>query len=397
MEFRNRKQRTARDTVLVRNGYYTFSKSYPAGKLGTVSRAARRRNRKKTAAHLASLVGLFCVVLCVAFLTTDVGLKLSGREPIVSTLAAQSGAEVLDEGVQALFLPSETLQSNKAMRKFIRKVRRKDCNAVIIDFKMQDGRLLYSSSEQLALLGKCSIYNNATVRDAIKQFTNAKIHVIARIYCFEDPLIASLDGSLAVKYLDSDVSWLDKHTEEGGQPWLNPFQQPVQDYLKAIVSEVQNFGVNGIVLSSVCFPRGENPETAGFPGEESSNRSRNTLLKAFVSEIKASLSDRCFLLVEEEADAILNGSEELYDGTLLPTDADGVLVDTRVRDAEVEINKKSNYSDFLNYLSSVKEKIGTEKKCILLLDADDATNKCLKALRRADFGDQIRFDDDGDY
>ena len=397
MKFKLQPSKLRRDSVVVRNGYYTFSRAYPAGQLGTVNRAARRRNRKKTAVRFALFFLLFCTVFCCAFFGAAFGLKLSEKEPADAVFASQSGEQVLSDGVQALYMPTNVLQNKKSLKKFIRKLRRKDCNTVVIDFKTQDGRLLYASQEQLALLGKCSLYNNGTVRDAIKQFTNADIRVIARVYCFEDPRIAALDESLAVKYLDTDVPWLDRHTEDGGKPWLNPYSDDVQNYLRAIIDEVQKFGVNGIILSSVCFPTGESVETAGFPGEFPDAPQRNRLLRKFVSSVKKSLTDRCFLLIQQEADAVLNGDETRYDGDLLSTAADGVFVDTRVRDEGVGIDRRSKFAEFRAYLSDVKDSLGDEQAMVLLLDADSASNKLLRALKRDGFTDHVRCDPDGDY
>ncbi|MBQ5968531.1 MAG: hypothetical protein IJL52_00255 [Clostridia bacterium] len=397
MNLRIKPTRGRREAVTVRNGYYTFSRAYPAGKLGTVGRAARRRGRKRTALHTALCFLLFCSVFCCAFFAAAFGLRLSEKEPTEAVFAAQNGSDVLHDGIQALYMPTNVLQNKKSLKKFIRKLRKKDCNAVVIDFKASDGRLLYASEEQLALLGKCSIYNNGTVRNAIRQFTNADIHVIARVCCFEDPRIAALDESLAVKYLDTEVPWLDRHTEDGGKPWLNPYSDGARAYLQAIVAEVQKFGVNGIILTSVCFPTGENVETAGFPGENGNLLGRNELLREFITSIKEAMTDRCFLLVAQEADAVLAGDLTRYDGDLLNSSADGIFVDTRVRSGGIEIDKRSKYAEFRAYLSDLERRIGDGQAMLLLLDADDAPDKMLRALKKDGFTDHVRYDSGGDY
>lgn len=397
MEFRSSKQKKRRGDVVVRNGYYTFSKEYPAGQLERPSRAVRHRNRKRSVRRFLLLVLLFGVIVCGTFFAVDFGLKISKKAPDPAAIAVGQPTLLKDDGIRALVMPTETVRSKKELRAFIKKLRRRDCNTVVIDFKSSDGRLLYSSNEQLALRGKANTYNNVTVRDALKQFASANIHVLARVYCFEDPLIAALDESLAVKYSDTDVLWLDKHEQDGGKPWLNPYSTIARSYLKAVIREVHAFGVSGILLSSFSFPGGENANNASFPGENESRATRNTLLKKYITTLKGNLSEDCCLLVETEADALLNGDTARYDGRLTPNDADGIVVNTAVRPPETVPDKKTKFVSILAYLSSVQAKLDSEKMCVLLLEEEEVSTAYLRALRKNGFANQIRSDESGTY
>ena len=192
--------------VIVRNSYYTFSREYPAGQLSTFRSHRHRRNGTRRAGRVLLFVLLFCVVFAASFFAVDLALKISGR-PIASqpddaaaATADGEGTTLLTDGseLQALCLEPQTIRDRASVKESIRQLKKRDCNSVILDFKTQDGRLLFASLQQPALLAGCSMFSNETVRNAIKQYQNASIPVFARVYCFEDPLIASLDPSYAV-------------------------------------------------------------------------------------------------------------------------------------------------------------------------------------------------------
>ncbi len=320
--------------VIVRKSYYTFSKEYPAGKIDTGKTYKRYRSRKKTVIGVLLLAVLFCAVLAATFFWTDLSLKISNR-PIESETqaAAVTNADgvvqtFLNTGdVRAFWVPVQTIADRTSVRKSIKQLRRLDCNSVILDFKTQDGHLLYASLEQPALLAKCSLFSNETVRSAIKQYQNAGVRVIARVFCFEDPLIAARNPAYAVTYMDTQVPWLDKKEEAGGKAWLNPYSGKARAYLLSLLKEMCAFQISGVILESVCFPDSDNLDSATFPGE-SGGAARNGVLTRFLEKARTAVPDGKFLLVGMTADDLRRGNDIRYDGRLTSDKIDGYFVHT---------------------------------------------------------------------
>ncbi len=375
--------------VVVRNSYYTFSRDYPAGQIHTVRRRSRPRDRRKLFLRILLGVVLFCAVFCLSFFWTDLSLKISNRadaqENSAEAVTDENGVvrTVLSNGsLRALSLSAETIRDRSTVRQSIKQLRRKDCSAVILDFKDRDGRLLFASLEPAALLAKASLYSNDTVRTAIKQYRNAGFSVLARFYCFEDPLIAGRNPDYAVTYMDTQVPWLDKKAEDGGKAWLNPYSGKARSYLLKLLQETQAFAVDGVILESVCFPQSDNIDTATFPGE-SGGAVRSGVLKRFLEKAKAVLPESRILLVGISADDLRHGNADRYDGRLDTETANGVLVHTAgAVDAK---QRPKDYDAQVNAFSTLESRVSPGRAIMLELPVSEVTRKYLRALEKEGF------------
>lgn len=375
--------------VIVKNSYYTFSRDYPAGRIETVRRRRRAQDKRKTALRILAGVALFCVVVCLSFFWTDLSLKISNRplaqENSAAAVTDENGVvqTVLAKGrLRALALPADTIRNRTTVRQSIKQLRRSDCNAVMFDFKDRDGRLLFASLEPAALLAKASLYSNDTVRAAIKQYQNANISVLARFYCFEDPLIAAQNAAFAVTYMDTQVPWLDKKAQDGGKAWLNPYSSKARAYLLRLIQEIVTFSVDGIVLEAVGFPQSDNIDTATFPGE-SGGATRSGVLKRFVDKAKAALPDGRILLLGLTTDDLRHGNADRYDGRLSTQAADGVLVHTA--GAVDTQTRPKDYEMQVNAFSTLESRVEAGQAMMLEIPASEVSQKYLRALEREGF------------
>lgn len=379
--------------VRVRNSYYTFSKEYPAGNIGVSGKAAKLRNKKKNAFRIFISVVSLVLLLTVSFFLTDTAIKFSYKpdtqaSEIQSNQNGDSVNLLENDSVKAIYMDWNKLSDRKYIKSVIKKVNRRDCNSVVIDFKTRDGHLAFSSAQQTALVSKCDVFDNETVRHAIKHFNSAGVTVIAGIYCFEDALVSSSISDFAVKYLNTDVNWLDNLEENGGKTWLNPYNKEVGLYIKSIVSEVYNLGARGFILKSVCFPDSESISSATFPGEKKKTL-RNKLLDNFVSSIKSTLPKDAFLLVDETARDVLSGNETLYAGSFSRNSADGVVADTSIRPEQYFPDKKSHFSSMLGMFAEIKTKLNENAKLVLFVSEDEYSRKYIKTIRRSGFENYI--------
>ena len=376
--------------VIVRNSYYTFSREYPAGQLSTFRSHRHRRNGARRAGRVLLFVLLFCVVFALSFFAVDLGLKISGR-PIASqpddaaaATADGEGTTLLTDGseLQALCLEPQTIRDRASVKESIRQLKKRDCNSVILDFKTQDGRLLFASLQQPALLAGCSMFSNETVRNAIKQYQNASIHVFARVYCFEDPMIAALDPAYAVTYMNTQVLWRDKKEDAGGKPWLNPYSAGARKYLLGVLEELSAFNLGGVILESVCFPSGDNLSSAFFAGE-SGGASRSGVLKRFLNKAAAVVPDDRFLLVGVSADELQYGSDEKYDGFMTNDNIDGVYLHTKGR-----VDPATKYADYLQQINNyvlLESNLPAGQKLLLEIPQEEYSRAYVRTLRRNGF------------
>ena len=380
----------------VRKSYYTFTKEYPQGFV-RIERSKRRINKKQT--RKALLYALcFILVAGLSFFALSVGLHISyspAQQEQQKPGDYGTDEMLLQQGIKALYVPCERLGDEAYLREAVRQVRRKNCNSVVIDFKTAEGKLCYSSLQENAVLAKCALYDNDTVRLALSTFKSSGIAVIARIFCFEDNSVATAVPELAVKYMNTDVNWLDGSDENGGKSWLNPYSKSVRDYLTAVVREISNFGINAFMLEALHFPDGENVSAATYPGEKSESR-RNAVLKNVISQINGAIGEKGMLIFAQSAVDAMDSANNIYYGSMSDISAYGVAVDTREKPLSVAVDKKTDYVSILSMYSTISLQY-PGKKVIPLIDMQEYSYSYIRKMKKTGYDNFILYNEEGEY
>ncbi len=308
-----------------KRSYYPFSKNYP-GKRGNSydigeSRTRRKKEKRNRTVFYVCLVLLFVAV----FIAASVFSKLSSR-PIDSSL--NGAASEFDGKFRALHMPEDALSGGIAFDLFKTKLNEVKANAVVIDFKNADGTLNYTSSVGTAasMGASAGAYENA--EETVKQLKLSGYRIIARIYCYEDVLAASMLKGAAVTEADTVTVWLDDSAQNDGNPWLNPYSETAEKYLLSIISESLSVGADAVMLESVCFPDSNRAVNAYFAGENESVESRNSVLHSFVDKA-AEICGDVPVIVSMNVDSALNGNASLYSGGMFDSGAVFDAVDFR--------------------------------------------------------------------
>ena len=330
----------------------------------------------------------------------DLALKISyypieDEKPHLSTESVQFNKnDLLSEGFKALYMPYEHLGDTEYIENFIKEIVKKDANSVVIDFKTEEGKLCYSSINEHAIAAKASLFDNDTVRKALSIFSSARINVAARIVCFKDNAAASATPSMAVKYMDTDINWLDGTDENGGMAWLNPFSKNSRDYNVSVAKELRALGVNIFLLDYVQFPQSDNLAGAVFPSETVSGR--NKILKTFLHQINTALGSDVLVFLMQNSTDTLTANEVKYSGTMNNADVSGIVLDTSDGDISFVIDKKSDYAQILSFYSSVNQAV-ENKKVIPLIDTEEYSYSYKRALEKNGYNSFIIYNAHGEY
>ena len=382
----------------VRKSYYTFSREYPAGNIPFERRSHLRFQSDFSKKSLTAL--LIFLLLGASFFLVRLSLDISHKAP--DTEVTENVTESLQEipesllatdGFRALYMPYEKLGDTSYIKSFIKKVRRYDCNSVIIDFKTESGKLSYSSLNSYAIKGKCAIYDNNTVREALNLFRKENVSVAARIFCFLDNTIPQTSPELAVKYMDTDVNWID--TAADGKTWLNPCAPETLNYLLDIISELQAFGIKGFILENCQFPDSQNTGGASFPGEKNF-KNKNTVLRAYIKKIKEQLSADSFLIITQSANDALNGNKRIYYGSISNAEFDGIAAYTSQRPDNCILDKKTDFADMMGLFSSISQNF-VERTFMPIIDLEEHSGKYMRTIRKNGYTSYIIIDPEGEY
>lgn len=381
----------------VRNSYYTFSREYPAGNIPLKRRIHLRFKSEHTKKGLYALTAIFLV--CLSFFTVrlmlDISYKAPGQEDSSVTYVDEGQSVLEAEGFRALYMPYEKLGDSFYIRSFIKKIERKDCNGVVIDFKTESGKLCYSSLNPHAINARCAVFDNNTVREALSLFSKENITVAARIFCFIDNTIPAHSPSLAVKYMDTDVNWIDTAMGTEGKTWLNPCSKAARGYLLDIIRELHGFSIDGFILEKCHYPDSGNTEGATYPGIKSFE-SKNAALKSFIASVREILDeDDDFLVITKNADDAINGNKKIYSGSLTSGNFDALAAYTLERPEEIVLDKKTDFASMLGMFADIQNN-HKDKFFIPVIDFSEYTRKYMRTVKK-NSQSFILFDISGKY
>ncbi len=383
--------------VKVKKSYYTFSKEYPTGNI-----PIKRRKNKRVKSRILKFslyACLFLLICSIAFLTVNTGLDISYKAPDTTQSEepeeAQKDSLLVSDGVRALYMPAENLGNADYIKEAIKEIRKKNGNSVLVEFKTKEGKLNYSSMQEYALIGKCSVFDNDTVRKAIQLFEGSGITVIARVYCFEDSIVAASSENLAIKYMDTDINWLDGTTEAGGNPWLNPCLKKNHSYITGILSELYNLGVRGFILESCQFPDEKNAAGATYKGEDNYN-GRNDALRSFIKKARKALPADAFILLGLSATDAAEGNQDIFHGPITNTSADGIAALLSERKPEYTIDKKTDFASVFSLYAQISSG-NKEKAFIPIIDEAEYSRSFISAMNKAGYNNFIIYSEKGEY
>ena len=127
-------------------------------------------------------------------------------------------------------------------------VKNTDLNAMVIDYKEDNGNLTFQSKDSAYRnIGKSYINN---MESLLEQMEKEKIYPIARIVVFKDSVLAKQKPEYSFK--DGDKVW----TNNKGEAFVNPFVKEVWDYNVNIAIEAAKMGFQEIQFDYVRFPEG---------------------------------------------------------------------------------------------------------------------------------------------
>ncbi|MDH5674555.1 MAG: putative glycoside hydrolase [Myxococcales bacterium] len=167
------------------------------------------------------------------------------------------------------------MQRRMGARGIIRAVKGANLDAVVLDLKDGQGRVMWDSKIDVLQPQKRSFVKD--LPGLIAKLKAAGIYTIGRIVCFTDPKLPRNHPDRAV---------LDNHPKRKGQvwattghrnPWLDPYNRKNHDLIVEMAREAQAVGLDEVQLDYIRFPVDEATRFAVFPAQVETPR-REVLL-----------------------------------------------------------------------------------------------------------------------
>lgn len=295
-------------------GYYGFSKKYPSRRgerpIHETPKAKKRERAKKILAGVL-LVCLFVFTFifakfCYNLSTRPLPQQEENTAPIITTDNLGT--------IRATYIENHVLGEITDLSKALDDAKHNGFNAIMLDFKTQDGLLTYNS-DLISYSADINVIDEVII-DKIK---DEGFIVIGRIFCFEDTIAPQRINAYVYENAEKTKIWFDNSAINGGRVWLDPTNSRAVNYLCSVISEVSDFGADCIYLQSVEFPQARENAKPVYSADDTA-LNRNLVLMQFIENAVKSAGNRPVIL-GMPLDCATDGDTEKWGGSLFDTAA----------------------------------------------------------------------------
>ena len=154
------------------------------------------------------------------------------------------------------YLNNQTVADPQAFSQALQQAAEQGYDSILFDLKSQDGTVHYTIDYNEPVNALVTAEHPIDLQQTAQQILDAGLMPVASIYTFHDNIYPLADNSASTYYMDSDVLWVDDAPDKGGKPWIDPFTQSGQDYIRHIIDDAIEAGFQKIILQEVQFPEG---------------------------------------------------------------------------------------------------------------------------------------------
>lgn len=179
----------------------------------------------------------------------------SATEALTTAAETTTTAAPAAAGIEVAFLASpEVLQSLDSVEAAAKQCAAQGYTAMILPLKTDDGVLHYASSVEKAVTCGASSADKLTLREIVNAAARYDVKCAAQISTLKDRTYSNYFKEGSYIFSDGATRWLDDKPEEGGKPWLNPFDGAAGEYLAALCAEIAESGFTDIICTDTVFP-----------------------------------------------------------------------------------------------------------------------------------------------
>ncbi len=295
-------------------GYYGFSKKYPSRRgdrpIHETPKAKKRERTKK----ILGCVLLVCLFV-FAFIFAKFCYNLSARplphqdENTAPTITANNLGTI-----RATYIDNQSLGEMGELSKKLDEAKHNGFNAIVLDFKTQEGVLTYHS-DLISYWADLNIIDDFV----ISKIKSEGFIIIGNLYCFEDTIAPQRLSAYVYEDVEKTKIWFDASAISGGRVWLDPTNGRATKYLCSIISEITELGVDCVYLQSVEFPVARETAKPVYT-EDDTTLNRNLILMQFIENAVKSANGRPVIL-GMPLKCATDGDSEKWGGSLFDTSA----------------------------------------------------------------------------
>ena len=210
----------------------------------------------------------------------------------------------------AHIVPADALQSIDAMEDAAKTYAEEGYTSLILPLKLDSGMLQYASAVDKAVECGASNESMLTLREITNAANRSQMQCTALFSTLLDQTYSNYFMEGTYVFQDGATRWFDNKPEEGGKPWLNPFDPAASAYLSALAAEIGKSGFTDMICTNTVCPSFFQSDADLLGGHIMDAGQRKTALLSVANSI-ADAAPNAGLFVPLED--IIHGTAEVYD------------------------------------------------------------------------------------
>lgn len=209
-------------------------------------------------------------------------------------------------------LPETALISDSDLRNALESAKGSGYTAMVVTMKAEGGKIYYKTNSQMALSADDAVAGGMYAGQISSMIRNAGFTPIAKINLLEDHNWYGEYKTGAYRFEGSTSTWLDNAAENGGKPWLSPFDTDTQSYAAYLANEVSSAGFDYVIFDGIVFPPFRNSDL-NYVGAIVKDPSKyKTLISIADISAKAAETNGSSVMVTVSAGEIIGGKSDLF-------------------------------------------------------------------------------------
>lgn len=207
--------------------------------------------------------------------------------------------------VKGIYISAYVAGNETMMNDIIANLEQTELNAVIIDFKDDEGRITTPLDvPAFNEINACKGY----VKDMgalIRTLKERDIYVIARVVTFRDPYLAEQKPEWSLKKGDGSV-----YRDKKGMAWINPYKQEVWDYLMEVGRQAQAIGFDEVQFDYIRFSTESTMREVVFDDNDTLGRSKTDIITQFTEYAYENLAPTGLFVSADVFGAIIGSAQD---------------------------------------------------------------------------------------
>ncbi|MDE5859090.1 MAG: hypothetical protein K2H23_01665, partial [Oscillospiraceae bacterium] len=285
-------------------------------------------------------------------------------------------------------LPVTALSSTDALTAALNSAKEGGYTAIAVTLKDKGGKIYYKTTSEMAVTDETAVIGELYSGQICSMIKAAGFTPIARVNILEDNNRYGANREGAFRFAGSNSTWLDNSVENGGKPWLSPFDTDTQSYAAYIANEVSSSGFEYVIFDGLVFPPFRNSDLNIVGDIVKSAYRYKALINIANISINAAQQNNVTAAAMLSAGGIIDGTAEAFKPAELGTDYIAVsytlseIPNTAVINGEeVALSDMAAYDKAETVLGEIKRLAGEDKMIIPVIRQAE--------FSQADFSDTI--------